>query len=274
MAVEARYVGTRSLQSWQTYNYNETNIVENGFLNEFRLAQQNLQANVAAGLRRHCNACTFAYRGTGHEPAADLPRVLQRIAADVNSVSALLPAANWTSATFQAFLATRNPNPYGMVTNGDNTGLINNATRRQIALNAGLPANFLVANPDYLGGAEIIGNGGYTKYNSLQLELRKRLSHGLSVQQPTTCSARRTSRSATRCARLGRRSNSRATDGGVTHALKANWTYELPFGQGRRFGGDASGFVDRLDRRLVVRRHRHGSRAAVCSTSATSAWSA
>ena len=36
------------------------------------------------------------------------------------------------------------------------------------------------------------------------------------------------------------------TVGGVTHAFKANWTYELPFGQGRRWGGDASGFVDRL----------------------------
>ena len=63
MAVEARYVGTRSLQSWQTYNYNETNIVENGFLNEFRLAQQNLQANVAAGCGGTGNACSFAYRG-------------------------------------------------------------------------------------------------------------------------------------------------------------------------------------------------------------------
>ena len=50
MAVEARYVGTRALQAvGQTFNYNEVNIVENGFLDEFRLAQQNLQANIAAG---------------------------------------------------------------------------------------------------------------------------------------------------------------------------------------------------------------------------------
>ncbi len=67
IAVEARYVGTRSLQSWLTYNYNEINIVENGFLDEFRLAQQNLQANVAAG---RGTGATFALSrpGTGTSP--------------------------------------------------------------------------------------------------------------------------------------------------------------------------------------------------------------
>ena len=60
MAVEVRYVGTRSLQGWITYNYNEINIVENGFLDEFRLAQQNLQANIAAG-----RGSNFRYYGPG-----------------------------------------------------------------------------------------------------------------------------------------------------------------------------------------------------------------
>ena len=32
-AIEVRYVGTRSRQQWQTFNYNEPNIHENGFLN-------------------------------------------------------------------------------------------------------------------------------------------------------------------------------------------------------------------------------------------------
>ena len=52
-------------------------------------------------------------------------------------------------------------------------------TRRDNAARAGIPANFFVANPDYLGGAEVVGNGNY---NSLQLELRKRLSRGLQFQ--------------------------------------------------------------------------------------------
>ena len=48
-AIEVRYVGTRSRQQWETFNYNEANIIENGFLDEFRLAQGNLQAHIAAG---------------------------------------------------------------------------------------------------------------------------------------------------------------------------------------------------------------------------------
>ena len=49
MAVEVRYVGTRSRDNWSNLNYNEFNIVENGFLDEFRQAQRNLAANIAAG---------------------------------------------------------------------------------------------------------------------------------------------------------------------------------------------------------------------------------
>ena len=44
----------------RTSNYNEINIVENGFLNEFKLAQANLQANIAAG-----RGTTFRYFGPG-----------------------------------------------------------------------------------------------------------------------------------------------------------------------------------------------------------------
>ncbi len=65
-AVEARYVGTRSRENWSTINYNETNIFENGFLNEFRVAQANLRANIAAG-----RGGTFAY--TGAPGTAPLP---------------------------------------------------------------------------------------------------------------------------------------------------------------------------------------------------------
>src|SRR5262249_7003779 len=44
--LEARYVGARNLRGWTTYNLNEVNIVENGFLEEFKRAQANLQANI------------------------------------------------------------------------------------------------------------------------------------------------------------------------------------------------------------------------------------
>ncbi len=58
--IELRYVGTRNLQGWTNYNLNsnENNIAENGLLNEFKLAQANLRANIAAG-----RGNTFAFTG-------------------------------------------------------------------------------------------------------------------------------------------------------------------------------------------------------------------
>src|SRR5262249_3910127 len=35
-------------------------------------------------------------------------------------------------------------------------------------------------------------------------------------------------------------------EGGVTHALKANWGWELPFGEGRKWMNSSNGFLSRL----------------------------
>ncbi len=48
-ALEIRYVGNRGSNLWRGYNLNEVNIVENGFVDEFRNAQRNLEINLANG---------------------------------------------------------------------------------------------------------------------------------------------------------------------------------------------------------------------------------
>ena len=58
--VEARYVGSRHVDDWGRSNINEINIVENGFIGEFRKAQANLQANMAAG-RGATRRCWYGY---------------------------------------------------------------------------------------------------------------------------------------------------------------------------------------------------------------------
>jgi hypothetical protein len=235
IAVEARYVGTRSLQSWQTYNFNEINIIENGFIDEFRLAQQNLQANLAAG--RGSNFRYFG-PGTGTSP---LPIFVAYFGGRTDAGNtAAYSSSQFASNTFVNELAFRNPDPHGMANSLDA-----DSARRANALKAGLPANFLVANPDYLGGAELIGNGGYTKYNSAQFELRKRLSNGFQFNASYVFGrAYTSSRFSLRTDRI--KTLDTGTEGGVTHALKANWTYELPFGQGRRFGSGAGPILDRV----------------------------
>jgi hypothetical protein len=230
--VEIRYVGSRHLQAWTNFNYNELNIVENNFLNEFRQAQANLQANIAAS-----RGSSFAYfgPGTGTSP---LPTYLAYLTGSAQSADPSRYTANlFTNTTFVNRLAIHNPNVTGAA--GDLNG---DAGRRANAMSAGLPVNFFVVNPDLLGGATITGNGGYNRYNSLQVELRRRLTNDFLVQGSYVFAK----------AHEGVRVSFRAPlvenvgENDIRHAFKLNWVYELPFGNGRRFGSSASGLVERL----------------------------
>lgn len=240
MAVEVRYVGTRSRDNWQVIDYNEVNIVENGFLDEFRRAQANLQANIAAG-----RGNTFAY--TGAPGTSPLPTFLAFFNG-ANAAEAGNPTAysggNWTNQTFLSFLAIQNPNPYGFASTGNN-GLLGNATRRANAARAGLAANFFQANPDLQGGADLTTNSGRTNYNSLQVELRRRLAQGLQFQTSYVFGkAMQSVFTSLRKPTFMRRDT--GAEGDITHAIKANVVYDLPFGQGRRFGSNAGGVLHRI----------------------------
>jgi hypothetical protein len=156
----------------------------------------------------------------------------------------LTTGGSWTNTTFLGYLAKYSPLPYNFANTGTDR-LIGNATFRANALTAGLPANFWQVNPDLIGGANIVGNGGATYYNSLQLELRKRLSNGLQFQTSYVYGKQDgTARYSLRYPR--QRVQDTGTVGGVAHAFRANWVYELPFGQGRRFGSSAGPWLNQL----------------------------
>ena len=251
MALEVRYVGTRGKDQWRTLNaqasgeigvlnYNEFNIYENGFLNEFRVAQANLQANIAAG-----RGNTFAF--TGAPGTAPLPTFLAFFNGQNSSQSnnsALYTGTNWTNQAFLNFLAARNPNPFGFASAGNN-GLMGSAAFRTNAANAGVPANYFVANPDLLGGAFVSTNIGATKYDSLQLELRRRYAQGLQFQTSYVYGKQYVSDWET-FRRPQFYVRDAGTPGDITHQFKANVVYDLPFGQGRRFGSNANAVLDRI----------------------------
>jgi carboxypeptidase family protein/TonB-dependent receptor-like protein len=241
VGIDVRYVGSRHLQGWIAYNYNEINIVENGFLDEFRKAQGNLQANIAAG-----RGNTFAY--TGAPGTSPLPIFLAHYngatAAQAGNTAAYT-GGNWTNATFVGYLAANNPAPYSFASTNGTNGLLGNATFRGNALAAGLPANFFVANPDLLGGVNVTGNGGYTRYDSLQVEGRKRLSHGFQIDGSYVFGkAYSSERYSLRLPRYSTRQT--GSLGGVTHAFKANWIWELPFGRDRRWMNTNNGVLARI----------------------------
>ncbi|HSG02009.1 MAG TPA: hypothetical protein VLA20_12795, partial [Vicinamibacterales bacterium] len=235
MAVEVRYVGTRSRDLWTTYNYNELNILENGVYDEFRLAQQNLQANVAAG-----RGANFRYYGpgTGTNP---LPISLAYFSGrtDAGNPSAY-SSSNFSSSTYINPLDPLDPNVFSYA-----NALDSSATQRARALAAGLPSNFLLVNPNKLGGAQMTGNGGFTNYNSLQIELRRRMAQGFQFQGSYVFG--RAYNSAFYSFRVPRvKQLDGGGEGGVSHAFKMNWVWELPFGQGRRFGGNVGRAMDVL----------------------------
>jgi hypothetical protein len=240
-AVEARYVGTHGLQAWQSVNLNEINIVENGFLDEFKLAQKNLQANIAAG-----RGNTFRYFGAGTN-TSPLPIFLaffSGIPASQAGDASQYTSTLFANSTYVNPLAMNNPNPAGNNTAAANA-LLNDQARLASAARAGLAANFFVANPDKLNGANLTGNGGSTRYDALQLEVRRRLHQGFLI------SANYTFADATATQRVSFRaplqpSKTTGNSATIRHSFKANWIYQLPFGNGRKFGSNATGFMDRL----------------------------
>ncbi len=242
MAFEARYVGSRGRDLWTDYNVNEVNIGSNGFLDEFRLAQQNLFANIAAG-----RGNTFKYfgPGTGTSPLPIYLAYFNGIPSARAGDPTLYTSPLFGNNNFINPLARFNPQPYVPGGTNPNTGLDGDPARRANARAAGLPANLFRANPDLQGGAWIRGNGGGTDYHAMEIELRRNMANGLFF---------RTSYSLGRSwewQRFGlqqpdqKRINT-GVEGSITHALKLYAIWELPIGKGRRLLGSAHPVVDAI----------------------------
>ena len=240
MAFEARYIGSRGRDLWTDYNVNEVNILENGFLDEFRLAQQNLFANIAAG-----RGNTFRYfgPGTGTSPLPIYLGYFNGIPAGRAGDASLYTSPLFGNQNFTNPLARFNPQPYVPAGFNTNTGLDGDAARRANARAAGLPVNLFRANPDLNGGAYIKGNGLGTDYHALEVELRRNMSHGLFFRTSYTLGR------AYEWQRFGFRNPDEkrinvGPEGGVTHALKLYAIWELPIGKNRKLLGNANRLVD------------------------------
>jgi hypothetical protein len=240
-AFEVRYVGSRHRQDWETVNINEISITDNGFLPEFRKAQANLQANLAAG-----NGKGFAYTGiAGTSPLPTFLAFFQGLNAAQAGNTANYTSTQFTNATNLGFLAAQNPNPFGFASTNATSGFVGNSGFRANGVTAGLPANFFLANPDITGGSNLTTNFGGTRANSIQLEFRKRMSKGLQFNTSYAWADAFLfqrfgfTKPATEIAQSGQVGN-------VQHAVKAAWLYELPFGRDQKWGSGASGLLNGL----------------------------
>jgi hypothetical protein len=260
MVFEARYVGNRGKDLWRLHTVNETNLIENGFANEFRLAQQNLQANIANG-----RGGTFAYFGPNTGTSA-LPTILGYFSGtpttsagnctapgtaavlNVPVCTALYNSASFTNSTFVNTLLANQAAPLTFASN-----LFTNAGRRANALSAGLSPTLFQVNPDFIGGASVIDNGARTWYDAVTLELRRRMAKGLLIQGNYTYSKAFSNAFASSSVVRSDYGSLRnkgldkvASPFDIRHSFKVNWIYEMPFGRGHSYLDHTNGFVDKL----------------------------
>ncbi len=237
---EIRYLGNRGSHVWRTFSLNEVNIFENGFLREFKSAQQNLAINQAAGMT------SFANRGL----PGQVPLPIFETAFGARGSQPALPAGSaftnggfvtalqqGTAGTLATNLATNSTYICRML--GNTFGPC--ATLGYDAP-GGYPINFFQANPYAIGGAlELVDDGSYTKYHGLQLQLRRRYTQGLSVNLNYTLSktwadiwADNATQTVNYRTVRDKTFDAQVSPFDVRHVLQAYGTYDLPVGKGRR----------------------------------------
>jgi hypothetical protein len=104
-------------------------------------------------------------------------------------------------------------------------------------------------------GIDLLRTDGFSNYNSLQVRLEKQFSHGLQFQASYTYAHALDDASS---AALGSLNNGDFrdqrypyleygnSDFDVRHRFVLSYIYQLPFGNGQRFGGNATGFKNQI----------------------------
>lgn len=244
--IEARYVGNQSRLAWRTSNLNEVNIFENGFLNEFKAAQQNLAINQAAGVT------SFQNRGLAGQAATP---IFDAAFGARGSLAAIAAGNGYQSAAFIANLQNGEAGALAttLATNqnyvcrmfGNSFSPCGRVLPTANAAGA-YPINFFLLNPFAIGAngnarLNFIDNGGWHNYNGLQIEFKQRLSQGLNwstnytfSKSLTNLAADNQNQSLDYVTRRDPGRNVRVSQFDIRHVIQSFGTYELPIGRGKR----------------------------------------
>jgi len=235
-AIEIRYVGNRSVHDWLNLNYNEVNGLNNGFLQDFQAAQQNLAINTTAGF-----ANDFSNHGSG--PAMPI----------LTAAFAGGSASNFKNGQYVTYLKNGNLGGLAAAVANNQTFFCNVVSKSFAPCAAAVPgapassiypANLFQVNPFMEGkSASYLDSVGSNNYNSLQVEFRQKLGHGV------TMNANYTYAKTLGIAQQGGISSFAATIF-TLHNLRLNYvpsaydirntfhvsgTYDLPFSRNRMF---------------------------------------
>jgi hypothetical protein len=236
-ALEIRYQGNHAVKVWRANDFNEVNIFENGFLQEFINAQNNLAINAANGTPNNF--------GNLNPGAGTVPLPI---------MSAFFTGLAGTSGFgSSAFVGNLNANNVGTFANTLAFSNVYRANRENPA--NGIPANFFVVNPN-AAFARLLTNDSMSNYHALQVELRRRFSSGLQFQADYTFSKALTDAAdaqgnnqsdlvSFRTLR-NKKLDYRRANFDQTHRFVANGIYELPFGRGKQFLSGSGGVVNQI----------------------------
>uniref|UniRef100_Q01S00 TonB-dependent transporter Oar-like beta-barrel domain-containing protein n=1 Tax=Solibacter usitatus (strain Ellin6076) TaxID=234267 RepID=Q01S00_SOLUE len=235
--VEVRYTGNHGVHLWRQYNLDEVNIFENGFLKEFQTAQNNLR--IARGGDITKNTSVNNWGNTGLPGQASTPLLQTAIGNTTDTTLAgqlLLGQAGGAASSIST-----------------NSGRMANLTSATSTACGGkpCPVNLFVVNPTVAsGGSFVETNDGTSFYDAMQVELRRRMSHGVSVQGSYVWSKSlangptNSSSSVAQPTTLRNLGIDKVPSGfDMRHAFKVNYIYELPIGPGKGLLGNTHGIL-------------------------------
>ncbi|HEX6463101.1 MAG TPA: hypothetical protein VFZ98_01555, partial [Vicinamibacterales bacterium] len=240
-AVEARYVGNHGFHIWREYDLNEVNVVENGFADEFKNAQRNLEINTANG------RTGFANNGLPGQSA--LP-IFDAAFGARGSQPALASASGYTNGSFITLLQQGQAGALAQQLAGTSVYLCRMlgdtfSPCSALGYNAPgpYPENFFQLNPFAAGRTlTVLNDDGWSRYNGVQLQFRQRYRESLTMTvnyaYSRAWSNRYSDSPATSVTLFTNRDDSLNTVPHIfdlRHAFQTYWTYQLPFGTDRHF---------------------------------------
>ncbi|MCI0392457.1 MAG: carboxypeptidase regulatory-like domain-containing protein [Acidobacteria bacterium] len=237
--LEVRYAGNRGVRLWHTFNTNETNIFENGFLNQFIQAKRNLDINAANG--RGQTFINNSLAGQAAIPIFEAAFAGMAAAQGFGNASFITQLQTGQAGALANTFATTSTYFCRLVGNsfGPCTGLGFNTPGQY-------PINLFRLNP-FLGNANVLSDNSFSNYNALQIEFRQRLAHGLTMNVNYAWAHAMNDRynknvdnSGNFATLRNRRLDYGPSTFDIRHVLQAFGTYDLPVGQGRRFSVDNS----------------------------------
>lgn len=273
--LEVSYHGNRSVHQWINMNMNEVNIFENGFLNQFKQAQQNMNINAAHGYVDSTGAPT-TFANLGYTGQAATPIFDAAFAGEATGVAGALtdygyPGFLTNLQQGQAgALAYALTNTYGGQGNANYFCNMVGASFSPCGVNlgytpvagegangAGYPINFFQVNPFFTGSVwpwsyGLLESGGYSTYNALQVDFRQKQWHGMQVDVNYTWShtlglstPNDWTGTYNQLTLRNLRESYAPTLYDYRHVVHGNGTYDLPFGKGKRYL-NYGGLADRV----------------------------